>query len=131
MATLESRLLDLVAAIGTDIKALAPPTATIVDSGTVSGSHTLSDAVASPSEKVESLVMTGDTTLSLGSFPTGISSITTLISGDYILTLPGSILWANGEPPTHDGSVGPTIFTLTSVDGGTTVIGFRGGEKFS
>jgi hypothetical protein len=131
MATLESRLLALATAIGTDIGALAIPTASVVDSGTVSGSHTLTNAVASPSEVVENLIMTGDTSITLGSFPAGISSITCIISGDYVLTLPGSILWSNGEPPAHDGSVGPTIFTLTSVDSGSNVLGFRGGEKFS
>ena len=128
MATLETRLQALITAIGSDISAR---TSSLVATGNVSGTHTFADAKPSPAETVETVTMTADTTFSLGTFPAGISTVTVILAGNFTPTLPGTILWADGTPPTHDGSVGPSVFTLMSVDGGTTVYGFRGGESFS
>jgi hypothetical protein len=66
----------------------------------------------------------------------GLAGAATLIlrqdaAGGRTVTWPGSVIWAGGTPPAVTAADAIDVCTFITRDGGTTWLGFPGGQDFS
>lgn len=119
--------------IGTDSPAdwvtLGGDTSTVNTVAATGATETISFATATD-EIVHDLTMDQNCTISFDSAPAAgrVGRMTLILRGAFTPTLPASVDWPDGTPPTY-GS--PSVFEFFTVDGGTTVFGFLAGATMS
>lgn len=79
--------------------------------------------------RVHRVTMDQNCTFSFGTAPaSGLAgSMTLILSGAFTPTWPASVDWSDATQPPY---ATPAIYEFLTIDGGTTVYGFRGGKAF-